>query len=40
MKKMAYALMALSLAVPMLAQEGTKFYRLDFVLKELDENNP
>ena len=35
---MAHALMALSLAAPMLAQEGTKFYRLDFVLKELDEN--
>lgn len=36
--KIAHALMALSLAAPMLAQEGIKFYRLDFVLKELDEN--
>ena len=39
MKKMAHALIALSLAVPMLAQDGTKFYRLDFALKELDENH-
>ena len=38
MKKMAHALIALLLAAPVLAQEGTKFYRLDFVLKELDEN--
>ncbi len=38
MKKMAHALIALLLAAPVLAQESTKFYRLDFVLKELDEN--
>ena len=38
MKKMAHALIALLLAAPVLAQEGTKFYRLDFVLKELEEN--
>lgn len=38
MKKMAHALIALLLAAPMLAQDGYKFYRLDFVLKELDEN--
>ncbi len=36
--KMAHALIALSLAAPMLAQESPKFYRLDFVLKELDES--
>ena len=36
--KIAHALITLSLAAPMLAQEGTKFYRLDFVLKEMDEN--
>ena len=36
--KIAHALMALSLAAPMLAQEGIKFYRLDFVVKELDDN--
>ena len=38
MKKMAPALIALFVAAPMLAQEGTKFYRLDFALKEMDEN--
>ena len=36
--KMAHALIALFLAVPVLAQESPKFYRLDFVLKELDES--
>lgn len=36
--KMAHALIALFLAAPMLAQESPKFYRLDFVLKELDES--
>ena len=36
--KMAHALIALFLAAPVLAQESPKFYRLDFVLKELDES--
>ena len=35
--KMAHALIALFLAAPALAQDP-KFYRLDFVLKELDES--
>ena len=35
--KMAHALIALFLAAPVLAQDP-KFYRLDFVLKELDES--
>ena len=36
--KIAHALIALCLTAPVLAQEFPKFYRLDFALKELDEN--
>lgn len=36
--KMIPVLLALSLMVPAFAQEGGKFFRLDLVVKELDDN--
>lgn len=36
--KLTSAILALCLAIPAIAQDSTKFYRLDFTVRELDDN--